>query len=77
MNILIIEDEKPAAEQLMRLLRREVPKAFFHGPLQSIKEARHWLLMGRALMSFKGKLKFHPLSFSARPMTNMPSRPFS
>ncbi len=43
MNVLIIEDEKPAAEQLMRLLRKELPNAFFHGPLPSVKVSREWL----------------------------------
>ncbi|MDZ7845944.1 MAG: response regulator [Owenweeksia sp.] len=43
MNILIIEDEKPAAEQLMRLLHKEEPNAFFHGPIASIKASKEWL----------------------------------
>ncbi len=43
MNILIVEDEKPAAEQLKRLLKRAVPEAFVHGPLQSTAECIVWL----------------------------------
>lgn len=43
MNILIVEDEKPAAEQLMRLLRKELPEAFFHGPLGSVQSSVEWL----------------------------------
>lgn len=43
MNILIIEDEKPAAEQLMRLLRKQLPEAFFHGPVGSIQSSVDWL----------------------------------
>jgi len=43
MNFLIIEDEKPAAEQLKRLLRKSAAEAFIHGPLQSVAEAVEWL----------------------------------
>lgn len=43
MNILIIEDEKPAAAQLSRLLLRELPDANILGPLASIRESTAWL----------------------------------
>ena len=39
MNLLIVEDEKPAAEQLKRLLKKAAPEAFVHGPLQSVKQS--------------------------------------
>ncbi len=42
MNILIIEDEKPAAAQLTRLILREVPEANILGPLASIRESTSW-----------------------------------
>lgn len=43
MRTLIIEDEKPAAQQLMRLLKRERPDAVIEGPLSSIEESVNWL----------------------------------
>lgn len=43
MRTLIIEDEKPAAQQLMRLLQREIPEAVIEGPLPSIQESVQWL----------------------------------
>tara|TARA_B100000678_G_scaffold289250_1_gene299396 strand:+ start:151 stop:909 length:759 start_codon:yes stop_codon:yes gene_type:complete len=43
MNILIIEDESPAAERLRRLLKPLLPDAFFHGPLDSVRSAVNWL----------------------------------
>lgn len=43
MNILIIEDEKPAADRLKRLLRERLPQAYFHGHLDSVSSALEWL----------------------------------
>lgn len=43
MNILIIEDEKPAANNLIRLLSKELPEASILGPLVSIAESVKWL----------------------------------
>jgi DNA-binding LytR/AlgR family response regulator len=42
MHILIIEDEKPAAAQLSRLLLREMPSAEISGPLVSVQESTNW-----------------------------------
>lgn len=42
MHILIIEDEKPAAAQLSRLILRENPHAQISGPLASIRESINW-----------------------------------
>ncbi len=43
MNVLIIEDERPAADRLKRLLRELLPDAFFHGHLDTVKSAIDWL----------------------------------
>lgn len=43
MNILIIEDERPAYSQLKRLTEKLKPEAVFHGPLESISGAVKWL----------------------------------
>ncbi|MGB0178300.1 MAG: LytR/AlgR family response regulator transcription factor [Owenweeksia sp.] len=43
MNILIIEDERPAAERLKRLLKDLLPGTFFHGPLDTVKSSVRWL----------------------------------
>lgn len=43
MRVLIIEDEKPAANNLIRLLRRELPEAEIEGPLGSVEESVSWL----------------------------------
>lgn len=43
MNILIIEDEKPAAERLKTLAAPLLPNAYFHGHLDSISNAVKWL----------------------------------
>ena len=42
MNILIIEDEKPAADRLIRLLKGHFPDADFHGNLDSVKSSIRW-----------------------------------
>ncbi len=42
-NILIVEDERPAADRLKRLLKPLLPGAFFHGHLDSVKSAVCWL----------------------------------
>ena len=43
MNILIIEDEKPAANNLIRLIGKELPRATILGPLASISDSVKWL----------------------------------
>ncbi|MHA7130605.1 LytR/AlgR family response regulator transcription factor [Algoriphagus namhaensis] len=43
MNILIIEDENPAAQRLKRLIAPHFPEAILHGNLDSVKSALHWL----------------------------------
>lgn len=43
MQVLIIEDEKPAAKQLERLLQKALPDAEVHGPLDSIESSINWL----------------------------------
>ena len=43
MNLLIIEDEGPAARRLARMLEQLLPQANIFGPLQSIKESCDWL----------------------------------
>lgn len=43
MQVLIIEDEIPAAKQLERLLKNALPDAHIHGPLSSIEESIAWL----------------------------------
>jgi DNA-binding LytR/AlgR family response regulator len=43
MHILIIEDEKPAAERLKALAAPLLPQAAFHGHLDSISGALQWL----------------------------------
>jgi DNA-binding LytR/AlgR family response regulator len=43
MNILLIEDEKPAATRLLSLLKVHFPHATFHGNLDSISVTLHWL----------------------------------
>jgi len=43
MNILIIEDENPAANRLLKLLKPHFPEANFHGNLDSIKSSVEWL----------------------------------
>jgi DNA-binding LytR/AlgR family response regulator len=43
MNILLIEDEKPAANRLLSLLKAHFPHATFHGNLDSISGTLHWL----------------------------------
>jgi len=42
MNFLIVEDEEQAAKRLSRLLSRVEPKAFIHGPVESVEEAVEW-----------------------------------
>lgn len=42
LNILVIEDEKPAATRLIRLLEKYFPDANFHSDLDSIKSAVKW-----------------------------------
>lgn len=43
MNALIVEDEVRAADKLKRMLRKLLPDAFFHGPLESVEETVAWL----------------------------------
>jgi len=43
MNILIVEDEEQAAKKLARTLRKILPEAFFHGPLESVSATINWL----------------------------------
>ena len=43
MNILIIEDEAPAAVRLQRMLQKLAPEARILGPLESVKEAVEYL----------------------------------
>lgn len=43
MNVLIVEDESRAADKLKRMLRKLLPDAFFHGPIESVKDAVAWL----------------------------------
>ena len=43
MNILIIEDENPAANRLLKLLKPHFQDADFHGNLDSIKSSVEWL----------------------------------
>jgi DNA-binding LytR/AlgR family response regulator len=43
MKVLIIEDEKPAANNLIRLLQQEIPDLVVEGPLGSVKESVEWL----------------------------------
>jgi len=43
MNILIVEDEEQAAKKLARMLRKILPEAFFHGPLESVSATVNWL----------------------------------
>lgn len=43
MNLLIVEDEEEAAKRLRRILTKLIPKAFVHGPVESVDEAVNWL----------------------------------
>jgi len=43
MNILIVEDEGPAARRLMQLLNEKMPGAQIHGNLDTITSAVQWL----------------------------------
>jgi DNA-binding LytR/AlgR family response regulator len=43
MRILIIEDEKPAAKHLERLLLKAIPDAEIYGPLDSVERSISWL----------------------------------
>jgi DNA-binding LytR/AlgR family response regulator len=43
MNFLIVEDEEEAAKRLRRMLSKLSPKAFVHGPVESVDEAVKWL----------------------------------
>jgi DNA-binding LytR/AlgR family response regulator len=42
MRILIIEDEKPAVEHLMNLVKRYDPEIGLEGPLDSVKKSVEW-----------------------------------
>ncbi|SNS32289.1 two component transcriptional regulator, LytTR family [Belliella buryatensis] len=42
MNILIIEDEKPAAKRLMQLIKNELPDSSIFGCIDSIQAAIEW-----------------------------------
>ena len=42
MNVLIVEDESRAAEKLKRMLRKLMPDAFFHGPIETVADAVAW-----------------------------------
>jgi DNA-binding LytR/AlgR family response regulator len=44
MQILIIEDEKPAARRLEQLIRRYQPQAQIAGQMESVKSAVSWLV---------------------------------
>ncbi|MDN3204050.1 LytR/AlgR family response regulator transcription factor [Algoriphagus sediminis] len=43
MNILIIEDENPAAARLKRLLQARLPEAEMHGNLDTVQSSIDWL----------------------------------
>lgn len=43
MNILIIEDENPAAKRLIQLIKEVLPDAFLYGNLDSIESSIDWL----------------------------------
>lgn len=43
MNILIIEDENPAAKRLIKLIKEVLPEAFLYGNLDSIESSIDWL----------------------------------
>ena len=43
MKVLIIEDEKPAAEKLVRMLKNILPEAEVIGVIQSVRQAVNWL----------------------------------
>lgn len=43
MNILLIEDERPAANRLLMLLKVHFPEAIFHGNFDSISATIKWL----------------------------------
>ncbi len=43
MNILIIEDENPAAARLTRLLKQHLPNAEMHGNLDTVESSIEWL----------------------------------
>ncbi len=43
MNLLIVEDEEEAAKRLRRIVSNLLPKAFVHGPVESVDEAVKWL----------------------------------
>ncbi|TLX76062.1 response regulator transcription factor [Labilibacter sediminis] len=47
MNILIVEDEKPAAERLCRLLHKLDPDIYIMNITQSIEETVNWLVSQR------------------------------
>ncbi len=48
MNILLIEDEKPAATRLLSLLKGHFAQATFHGNLDSISSTLNWLTTNSA-----------------------------
>ena len=43
MNVLVIEDEKPAAARLKQLIVNMLPNAQIHGPLESVAMTVDWL----------------------------------
>lgn len=43
MNILIIEDEKPAAERLIKLIKEVEPTAVFPAVLESVRSSVEWI----------------------------------
>jgi len=43
MKVLLIEDERPAAKQLERLLKNALPEASILGPLDSVQSSIEWL----------------------------------
>lgn len=43
MNILVIEDERPAATRIIKLLKELIPEASIHGHLDTIVESVEWL----------------------------------
>ncbi len=43
MNILVIEDEEQAGKRLIRQVQTILGDVFFHGPLETITEAKNWI----------------------------------
>ncbi len=43
MNILVIEDEEQAGKRLIRQVQTVLGDVFFHGPIESVSEAKNWI----------------------------------